>query len=124
AGRAVILVRAEPSPEDFSGMVAARGIVTARGGTTSHAAVVARGMGKPCVTGAGDLAIDEAAGVLTVGDAVVKRHDWLTIDGGTGRVMRGRVPTVQPALGEEYHQVLAWADAIRVLGVRANADTP
>jgi pyruvate,orthophosphate dikinase len=81
-------------------------------------------MGKPCVTGAGDLEIDEAAGLLTVGDAVVERHEWVTIDGTTGRVMRGRVATVQPELGEEFRQVLAWADAIRALGVRANADTP
>ncbi len=123
-GRPVILVRRETSPEDFPGMVAARGIVTARGGTTSHAAVVARGMGKPCVTGAGALEINEVGGLLTVGDTVVRRHDWLTIDGATGRVMRGRVATVRPETGEEYRQLLAWADAQRGLRVRANADTP
>ena len=84
SGRPVILVRRETSPEDFHGMVAARGIVTAHGGTTSHAAVVARGMGKPCVTGAGALEVNEAGGFLTVGEAIVRRHDWLTIDGATG----------------------------------------
>src|SRR5215218_3837823 len=123
-GRPVILVRRKTSPEDFHGMVAARGIVTARGGTTSHAAVVARGMGKPCVTGAGELEVNEAGGFLTVGEAVVRRHDWLTIDGATGRVMQGRVAMVQPEMGEDYRQVLAWADAERGLQVRANADTP
>src|SRR5215217_113755 len=123
-GRPVILVRRETSPEDFPGMVAARGIVTARGGTTSHAAVVARGMGKPCVTGAGELEVNEAGGFLTVGEAVVRRHDWLTIDGASGRVMQGRVAMVQPEMGEDYRQVLAWADAERGLQVRANADTP
>jgi len=124
SGRPVILVRRETSPEDFQGMVAARGIVTAHGGTTSHAAVVARGMGKPCVTGAGALEINEAGGFLTVGEVVVRRHDWVTIDGTTGRVMQGRVAMVQPETGEDYRQVLAWADAERVLRVRANADTP
>ncbi|MDQ3168405.1 MAG: pyruvate, phosphate dikinase [Chloroflexota bacterium] len=124
SGRPVILVRRETSPEDFHGMVAARGIVTARGGTTSHAAVVARGMGKPCVTGAGDLEVNEAGGFLNVGETVVRRHDWLTIDGATGRVIRGRVRMVQPETGEDYRQLLAWADAERGLRVRANADTP
>ena len=123
-GQPVILLRRETSPEDFHGMVAARGIVTAHGGTTSHAAVVARGMGKPCVTGAGTLEINEAGGLLTVGDAVVRRHDWLTIDGATGRVMLGRVAMVQPETGGDFRQLLSWADAERVLGVRANADTP
>jgi len=124
SGRPVILVRRETSPEDFHGMVAARGIVTAHGGSTSHAAVVARGMGKPCVAGAGELEVNEAGGFFTVGDTVVRRHDWLTIDGVTGRVMRGRVAMVQPETGEDYRQLLAWADAERGLQVRANADTP
>lgn len=124
SGRPVILVRRETSPEDFPGMVAARGIVTARGGTTSHAAVVARGMGKPCVTGAGALEVNEAGGYFTVDGSVVRRHDWLTIDGGTGRVMRGRVPMVQPEMGEDYRHLVGWADEIRGLRVRANADTP
>src|SRR5829696_6545604 len=123
-GQPVILLRRETSPEDFHGMVAARGIVTAHGGTTSHAAVVARGMGKPCVTGAGALQVNEAGGFLTVGEAVVRRHDWLPIDGTTGRVMQGRVAMVQPETGEDYRQLLAWADAERGLQVRANADTP
>jgi pyruvate,orthophosphate dikinase len=120
----VILVRRETSPEDFHGMVAAQGIVTARGGTTSHAAVVARGMGKPCVTGADTLEVNEVGGFLTAGETVIRRHDWLTIDGATGRVMQGRVPMVQPEIGEEYQQLLSWADAERTVRVRANADTP
>ncbi|MBA2520588.1 MAG: pyruvate, phosphate dikinase [Chloroflexia bacterium] len=124
SGRPAILVRRETSPDDFPGMVAARGIVTAHGGTTSHAAVVARGMGKPCVSGASALEINEAGGLLTVGDTIVRRHDWLTIDGTTGRVMRGRVPMVEPELGEDYGTLLRWADAERRLRVRANADTP
>jgi pyruvate,orthophosphate dikinase len=124
SGRPVILVRRETSPEDFAGMVAARGIVTSRGGTTSHAAVVARGMGKPCVTGAGALDVNEAGGFFAVDGTVVRRHDWVTIDGGTGRVMRGRVPMVQPELGDDYRRLLGWADEIRGLRVRANADTP
>ena len=124
SGRPVILVRRETSPEDFPGMVAARGIVTARGGTTSHAAVVARGMGKPCVSGAGALDVNEAGGFLTVNGTVVRRHDWLTIDGGTGRVMRGRVSMVQPEMGEDYRRLLGWADDLRGLRMRANADTP
>ena len=123
-GQPAILIRRETSPEDFAGMVAARGIVTARGGTTSHAAVVARGMGKPCVTGAGALEINEVGGLLTVGTTVVRRHDWVTIDGATGRVMQGRVRMVPPETGEDYRQLLAWADAQRRLRVRANADTP
>src|SRR5215213_8891196 len=109
-GQPAILIRRETSPEDFAGMVAARGIVTARGGTTSHAAVVARGMGKPCVTGAGALEINEAGGFLTVGGTVVRRHDWVTIDGATGRVMKGRVATVPPETGEDYRRLLAWAE--------------
>jgi pyruvate,orthophosphate dikinase len=124
SGQPVILIRRETSPEDFAGMVAAQGIVTARGGTTSHAAVVARGMGKPCVTGAGELDINEVGGFLKVGATVVRRHDWVTIDGATGRVMKGRVKMVPPDTGEDYRQLLAWADEQRRLRVRANADTP
>lgn len=124
AGEAVILVRTETSPEDFRGMLAAVGVVTARGGITSHAAVVARGLGKPCITGAAAMAIDETQGLVRVGDVVVRRGEWLTIDGMTGRVMVGHVPTVQPELGEELYHLLAWADEIRGLGVRANADSP
>jgi pyruvate,orthophosphate dikinase len=124
SGQPTILIRRETSPEDFAGMVAAQGIVTAHGGTTSHAAVVARGMGKPCVTGAGALEINEVGGSLTVGATVVRRHDWITIDGGTGRVMLGRVRMVPPETGEDYRRLLAWADTQRRLSVRANADTP
>ncbi len=124
SGQPCILIRRETSPEDFAGMVAARGIVTAHGGTTSHAAVVARGMGKPCVTGAGALDINEVGGSLTVGTTVVRRHDWVTIDGATGRVMQGRVRMVPPETGEDYRRLLAWADTQRQLRVRANADTP
>ena len=124
AGRS-ILVRRETSPEDFHGMVAARGIVTARGGTTSHAAVVARGMGKPCVTGAGALEVNEVGGFLTVGDTVVRRHDWLTIDGATGRVMQGRV---RHGPARDRVRSTASCSPGRTpnggLRVRANADTP
>ncbi len=123
-GQDVLLVREETSPEDFHGMVAARGFVTARGGITSHAAVVARGMGKACVASAAGLVVDYDAQCLTVGDTVVRRDDWITIDGATGRVMLGQVPMTKPGLGGELDVLLDWADAIRILGVRANADTP
>jgi pyruvate, orthophosphate dikinase len=124
AGESVILVRRETSPEDFEGMVAAQAIVTARGGMTSHAAVVARGMGKCCVVGAGELHIDEAYGRLTVRGRTVSQDDWITVDGSTGRVILGRVPTVEPEPGEDFEQLMKWADERRQLGVRANADTP
>ena len=123
-GEDVILIRRETSPDDFHGMVAARGFVTAFGGTTSHAAVVARGMGKPCVAGAGDLDIHEAGGFFSVADEVIRRHQWVTIDGSTGRVMKGRVRMIQPEAGADTGELLAWADEFRTLGVRANADTP
>jgi pyruvate,orthophosphate dikinase len=123
-GQDVVLVREETSPEDFHGMVAARGFVTARGGITSHAAVVARGMGKPCVASAAGLIVDEEERRFTVGDTIVRADDWITIDGTTGKVMLGQVPMTQPNLGGELHTLLAWADEIRALGVRANADTP
>jgi pyruvate, orthophosphate dikinase len=124
AGESVILVRRETSPEDFEGMVAAQAIVTARGGMTSHAAVVARGMGKCCVVGAGELHIDEAYGRLTVRGRTVSQGDWITVDGSTGRVILGRVPTVEPEPGEDFERLMKWADERRQLGVRANADTP
>jgi pyruvate, orthophosphate dikinase len=124
AGDAVILVRRETSPEDFEGMVAARAVLTCRGGMTSHAAVVARGMGKCCVVGATELQIDEVYGRFTVGDQVVKHDEWITLDGATGRVIRGNVPTVEPELSEQYIRLMGWADEVRRLGVRANADTP
>ena len=123
-GETVILCRIETSPEDIHGMHAARGILTTRGGMTSHAAVVARGMGRPCVSGAAELRIDDKLGVLRVRDLELKEGDLVTIDGATGEVMRGRVPTVQPELSGDFSTLMGWADEIRSLGIRANADTP
>ena len=123
AGGAAILVRQETSPDDFHGLVAARAVVTARGGMTSHAAVVARGMGTPCVAGADALDIDAAQGRLVANGHTVVAGDWLTVDGATGRVLLGRVPTVEPTLGDDFHTLMGWADEARRLGVRANADT-
>ena len=124
AGEKVILVRVETSPEDIHGMHAAEGILTARGGMTSHAAVVARGMGKCCVAGCGTLRIDYAKGEMWVDDQVVHAGDPITIDGSTGEVMLGRVPTVTPELGGEFAELMRWADAVRRVQVRTNADTP
>ncbi|MFN2515888.1 MAG: pyruvate, phosphate dikinase [Pyrinomonadaceae bacterium] len=123
-GAKVVLVRQETSPDDFHGMVAAQAIVTARGGMTSHAAVVARGMGKPCVCGAKDIDVDYSQQQFTVDGTVVTKGEWITVDGSTGRVFLGQVPTVQPALGSEFHELMIWADKFRRLRVRANADTP
>ena len=123
-GRSVILVRTETSPEDIHGMHAAVGILTARGGMTSHAAVVARGMGRPCVCGAGALRIDLAAGTVTVGRRVLRQGDIITIDGTTGQVLAGEVAMRQPELSGDFGTLMGWADKVRVLGVRANADTP
>jgi pyruvate,orthophosphate dikinase len=123
-GRKVILVRIETSPEDIHGMHAAEGILTTRGGMTSHAAVVARGMGKPCVSGAGTLRVDYRAQTMTAGGVTMKKGDTLTIDGSTGQVLAGKVPMVEPALAGEFGTVMKWADAVRKLKVRANADTP
>jgi len=123
-GEAVILVRIETSPEDIHGMHAARGILTARGGMTSHAAVVARGMGRPCVSGAGNLAIDSAARTLSVGGRSFAEGDIITIDGASGEVMAGQVPTVQPELAGDFGTLMEWADEARRLKVRANAETP
>ncbi|HEX7822855.1 MAG TPA: pyruvate, phosphate dikinase [Sphingobium sp.] len=123
-GEAVILVRIETSPEDIHGMHAARGILTARGGMTSHAAVVARGMGRPCVSGAGSISIDNTAKTLRIGDRILKEGDILTIDGATGEVMAGSVPTVQPELAGDFGVLMVWADKVRRLKVRANAETP
>jgi pyruvate,orthophosphate dikinase len=114
----------ETSPEDIHGMHAAKGILTARGGMTSHAAVVARGMGRPCVSGAGTLKIDALAGVLNIGDRRLGRGDIITIDGSTGQVFEGRVPMRQPELTGDFGTLMEWADSIRRLRVRANADTP
>ncbi|MFD1613012.1 pyruvate, phosphate dikinase [Sphingomonas tabacisoli] len=123
-GDAVILVRIETSPEDIHGMHAARGILTARGGMTSHAAVVARGMGRPCVSGAGTLAIDGKAKLFRVGDRAIKEGEIITIDGATGEVMAGAVPTVQPELAGDFGTLMVWADKVRRLKVRTNAETP
>jgi pyruvate,orthophosphate dikinase len=123
-GEAVILVRVETSPEDIHGMHAAEGILTTRGGMTSHAAVVARGMGRPCVTGAGELRIDYARETMFIRGATVKKGDVITIDGGTGEVMQGEVPTVQPELSGDFATIMSWADELRRMRVRSNADTP
>jgi pyruvate,orthophosphate dikinase len=123
-GRKVILVRVETSPEDIHGMHAAEGILTTRGGMTSHAAVVARGMGKPCVSGAGSLRVDYRAQTMTAGGTTLKKGDTLTIDGSTGQVLAGRVPMIEPTMAGEFATVMKWADAARKLKVRANADTP
>jgi pyruvate,orthophosphate dikinase len=124
-GLKVILVRVETSPEDIHGMHAAQGILTARGGMTSHAAVVARGMGKSCVAGCGDIKVDYANQQFTArGGQVFKKGDVITLDGSTGEVMRGEVPTVQPELTGEFGQLMAWVDGVRRLRVRTNADTP
>ncbi len=124
AGEKVILVRHETNPDDFHGMVAAQAIVTARGGMTSHAAVVARGMGKCCVVGCDALQIDYGQQLFTAGKVTVTRGDWITVDGSTGRVLLGEVPTIRPELDHYYHTVMKWADEFRKLRVRANADTP
>ncbi|MEC7289195.1 MAG: pyruvate, phosphate dikinase [Pseudomonadota bacterium] len=124
AGRAVILVRVETSPEDIHGMHAARAIVTARGGMTSHAAVVARGMGRPCVCGAGSLQIDAEAGVFRVGGREVKKGEIITVDGAEGEVLFGEVEMQQPDLSGDFGVLMGWADKIRKLNVRTNAETP
>ncbi len=123
-GHKVILVRVETSPEDIHGMHAAEGILTTRGGMTSHAAVVARGMGKPCVSGAGALRVDYRAQTLTAGGMTLRKGDILTIDGSSGQVLAGRVPMLEPALAGEFATLMKWADTVRKLQVRANADTP
>jgi pyruvate,orthophosphate dikinase len=123
-GRDVILVRIETSPEDIHGMHAAAGILTTRGGMTSHAAVVARGMGRPCVCGASTLKIDMAAGTMTVGGEVLRKGDRITLDGAAGQVLKGTVAMRQPELSGDFATIMAWADGLRTMGVRANADTP
>ena len=123
-GKKVILVRTETAPEDFHGMVAAQAILTARGGMTSHAAVVARGMGKPCVAGAGELKIDYKAGEITVNGKVVKHGDSISLDGGTGEVYAGTLPTTEPEVTGYFAEFMSWADEFRTMGVRTNADTP
>jgi len=123
-GAKVILVRVETSPEDIGGMDAAQGILTARGGMTSHAAVVARGMGKCCVAGVGDLAIDYAAGTFTLGGKSVRAGEAISLDGTTGDVFLGEITTIEPELSGDFGTLLGWADEVRTLGVRANADNP
>ena len=123
-GESVILVRVETSPEDIHGMHAARGILTARGGMTSHAAVVARGMGRPCVAGAGDLRIDYAAGTMSVRNVIVRAGDLITLNGSTGEVIQGEVPTIEPTLSGDFATLMGWADELRSLKVRSNAETP
>ena len=123
-GEKVILVRIETSPEDIHGMHAAQGILTTRGGMTSHAAVVARGMGRSCVAGAGELQVDYRNKTMLVGNVSIGEGDQITIDGGTGEVMLGVVPTIQPELSGDFARVMEWADSARTLGVRTNADTP
>jgi pyruvate,orthophosphate dikinase len=123
-GRKVILVRAETSPEDIHGMHAAEGILTTRGGMTSHAAVVARGMGKPCVSGAGSIRVDYAAKTMTAGSQTLRQGDTITVDGSTGHVLAGAVEMIEPQLSGEFATLIGWADKVRKLGVRANADTP
>ncbi len=123
-GRKVILVRAETSPEDVHGMHVAEGVLTLRGGVTSHAAVVARGMGIPCVAGASGLRIDTAAGTLTGFGVTLQKGDFITIDGSLGQIINGEVPMIQPELSGDFAEIMEWSDAIRRLGVRSNADTP
>ena len=123
-GRKVILVRIETSPEDIHGMHAAEGILTTRGGMTSHAAVVARGMGKPCVSGCGHIRVDYGRGTMSVGSRTFKTGDVITIDGSLGQVLAGRMPMIEPELSGEFGTLMGWADQVRKIGVRVNADTP
>ncbi len=122
-GEAVILVRIETSPEDIHGMHAAKAILTTRGGMTSHAAVVARGMGRPCVAGAGDLRVDYASRTMGVRNHLVRAGDLITVNGSTGEIILGEVPTIQPVLSGDFATLMGWADALRTLKVRANAET-
>ncbi|PLR98729.1 pyruvate, phosphate dikinase [Bacillus sp. T33-2] len=123
-GKKVILVRPETTPDDIHGIIAAQAVVTSRGGMTSHAAVVARGMGKACICGCEPLKIDLINRVFQVGDTVVNHGDIITIDGGTGEIMRGEIPMIEPELSKEFLKLLSWADEVRKLGIRANADNP
>lgn len=123
-GEKVILVRQETSPEDIHGMHAAEGVLTARGGMTSHAAVVARGMGKCCVSGCGDISIDYQKELFHVGKTTIRKGDWLTLDGNTGEVIKDRVGTIQPGLSGDFGELISWVDRYRKLKIRTNADTP
>jgi len=124
AGKKVLLVRTETTPDDIHGIVAAQGILTSRGGMTSHAAVVARGMGKPCVCGCEAIRIDYAKQEFNIGTIVIKKGELVSIDGSTGRVIIGEVPMKDPEISNEYNSLLVWADEFKRLGIRANADTP
>ena len=124
SGKKVVLVRLETSPEDIEGMAHAQGILTARGGMTSHAAVVARGMGTCCVAGCGALRVDEEAKTATIGDVVFHEGDWMSIDGSTGKVYAEAIPTVDASVSGDFATLMGWADAARKLGVRTNADNP
>jgi len=123
-GERVILVRTETAPDDIHGMVEAQGVLTSRGGMTSHAAVVARGMGKACVAGCSALNINTKKEIISVNDLVIKKDEFITIDGGTGEVFLGKVPTIEPKMSKEFETLLSWANKIKRLGVYANADTP
>ena len=123
-GEKVVLVRKETTPDDIHGIDAAQGILTATGGMTSHAAVVTRGMGKPCVAGAGAVKVDDKARRFTVDGTTVREGDWISLDGSLGRVILGRIATIDPDLGGEFGTLMGWADGVRRLGVRANADIP
>ncbi|MBP1989092.1 pyruvate, phosphate dikinase [Paenibacillus eucommiae] len=124
SGKKVVLVSSETSPEDIHGVIAAEGVLTSRGGMTSHAAVVARGMGKPCVCGCEEVRIDEDEPQFRAGNVTVREGDWITLDGSTGRVILGTVELKEPEVSEELNELLQWADAVRKLEVRTNADTP
>ena len=123
-GNPAVLVRLETSPEDLAGMVAAEGILTARGGMTSHAAVVARGMGKCCVSGCAEIKVDEEAKELTIGEYVFKEGDYISLDGTAGDVLKGQIKTVPPELSGDFAEIMSWADEIRTLKIRTNADNP
>jgi pyruvate,orthophosphate dikinase len=123
-GDKVLLIRVETAPEDFHGMVAAQAILTSRGGMTSHAAVVARGMGKPCVAGAGDVRVDYSVPKATIGDVTINKGDWVTLDGSTGEVFVDRLPTIAPELSGDFAAFMEWVDEFRTINVRTNADTP
>ncbi|MCZ6758196.1 MAG: pyruvate, phosphate dikinase [Bacteroidetes bacterium] len=123
-GRKVILVRTETSPEDVGGMNAAQGILTSRGGMTSHAAVVARGWGKPCVAGCGDISIDYGTASFTNGESTIKEGDWISINGSTGEIIQGNQKLVEASLSAEFARFMSWVDEFRDMNVRANADTP
>ena len=123
-GESIILVRIETSPEDIHGMHAARGILTTRGGMTSHAAVVARGMGRPCVAGAGGISVDYGAQTLSAGGRTIRGGEVITLDGATGEVFAGPVPMIEPSLSGDFGTLMEWADQVRRMGVRTNAETP